>query len=286
MFGLQPAESFSIGSLTIYWYGIFITLGILAGYLLAIYHAKIKKIKTDHIENLILLLIPLAIISARLYHVTIEWDYYQNEISQIPNIRAGGIAIHGAILGGLIAIWLYSKFKKISFLQLTDLVVPSLAIGQAIGRWGNFFNQELYGQPTDLPWAITIEAHNRMAPHLQEATYHPTFFYESILNLLNCLLLIFLTRRWKLPPGIITAFYLINYGIIRFLMEFIRIDENNILGPLKLAHLTSLLLITAGISYIIYLYRQKKLTFPLQPNFINDKKNKSPKKHSKNSKQS
>ena len=242
-----PQASFQIGSMTFYFYGLLITTGILLGYLLAIKRARIYGIPVSEIENLFLLTVPSAIMGARLYHVIESWEYYSTDLKQIFNVRGGGLAIHGGIFASILVFFIYSRIRKINLLALLDLCAPSLALGQAIGRWGNFFNQELYGSPTSLPWKIFIDPVHRIPGYYSSAYYHPTFLYESLLNAGICLGLLFLADKWKKKSrGRILFFYLIGYGVVRFLMECIRIDEPATIGPLKLAQAVSLLLITAG----------------------------------------
>lgn len=259
MFGFVPESSFQLGPLNIYWYGICITLGIVAGYVLAIKRSHRYQIPSGHLENLLLWVVPAAIIGARLYHVILEWDFYSQNLGQIFNLRAGGIAIHGAILGGLAAVLFYTRWKKIELLTVTDLLAPSIALGQAIGRFGNFFNQELYGRPTSVPWALEIDQENRPAKYLDEETFHPTFFYESFLNLTSLTLMLWLARTFPLRSGAITAVYMVNYGLIRFLMEFLRIDEDPVLGPFKFAQLASLILIALGSGFLIHWWKREEL---------------------------
>lgn len=266
-----PPQTISLGSLTIYWYGIMITLAIFVGYFLSLRRAGNYDIEKHHIENVFLLSIPLGLVGARLYHVLIEWEYYFRNPEQIPNVMAGGLAIHGAILLGLLGIYLYARWYGLKFWHLLDLFAPVVALGQAIGRWGNYFNQELYGRPTDLPWKIFIAPENRLPEYFLSAYYHPTFLYESLLNLVNAGLLFYLARRWgKASAGKLAAVYLMMYGAIRFITESVRIDEVAVLGPLKWAQIVSLLILLAG-GILFYLRnRQKPLASkPFQGNQTN-----------------
>ncbi len=255
-----PSASFHLGPLTFYFYGLLITFGILMGYILAVKRARIYNIPVSEIENVFLLTIPSAIVGARLYHVILSWNYYSSDLREILNVRAGGLAIHGGIFASILVFIIYAKIRRINLLALLDLCAPSLALGQAIGRWGNFFNQELYGSPTSLPWKITIDPIHRIPGYYGYEFYHPTFLYESLLNLAVCLGLIYLARRWKLQSrGRLFFLYLIAYGIVRFGLEFIRIDEQTILGPFKFAQLTSLALIIIGSVGVYRMSRQKVL---------------------------
>jgi phosphatidylglycerol:prolipoprotein diacylglycerol transferase len=148
------------------------------------------------------------------------------------NIRSGGLGIPGAVIGGAIALWIYCRKKKISFLTWADIIAPGVALAQAIGRWGNYFNQEVYGLPTNLPWKIKIDALHRVAGYESFEYYHPLFLYESLWNLLNMTILLVIGRRYKewLKPGDIFYFYVISYAIGRFVLEFLRLDSSQIGG--------------------------------------------------------
>lgn len=208
-----------------------ITFGIVIGYLVAINRAKRYKIKRDDIDNLILFVLPASIIGARIYHIISEWGYYRNNLGEIFSLRMNGLGIFGVILAALLVIYIYSKKKQINFSRILDLFSPSLLIGQVIGRFGNYFNHELYGYPTGLPWKIYIPLENRFAGYESSEYFHPTFLYESIWNLIGfgIILLIERTifRKNKYCEGIIFSLYLIWYGIGRFIIGFVRIEERD-----------------------------------------------------------
>jgi phosphatidylglycerol---prolipoprotein diacylglyceryl transferase len=254
---MPTAVAFSIplpdgSSFPIYWYGILIVLGALAGSYVATLEAKRRGVDPEHVWNGLLFALILGVIGARLYHVissptgtTIGFDYYMQNPMEILNFRQGGLGIYGAVLGGIAGIALYVRFigtslgqrlfgvlPKVSFLTMTDLAMPGLALGQAIGRWGNFFNQELYGYPTDFPWGISIDAAHRL-PIFADLTkypvettrFHPTFLYESLWNLAAAILLILIARRWqKEKAGDLALLWGMFYGLGRFLVEFQRPD--------------------------------------------------------------
>jgi prolipoprotein diacylglyceryl transferase len=252
--------AFSLFGLDVYWYALL----IIAGMLLGTYFAKREFVRRgfdeDFIYDILFVAIPIGILGARFWYVLFEWDYYSQNPSQILNIRGGGLAIHGGIVFGTLATYFFAKNKKLPFLDLIDVLVPSLALGQAIGRWGNFMNQEAHGGPTDLPWGIVIDG----------VKVHPTFLYESIGDIIIFLILI--NWRKKNPDkGKQSALYLIGYGLIRFFVEGLRTDSLY-LGNIRIAQLMSILFIIFGI-ILYYLVNKKHL-----PPYFKQKKDKDGKK--------
>ena len=246
----HQAILFSLGNIHIYWYGLFIVLAILAAMFVAFSLAKPYSLKNDLIFDLAFWLIILGIIGARLYDVVLELPYYLHYPSQIIKIWQGGLSIHGAILAGLIFIIFFSRYHKISGWKLTAIIAPGLALGQAIGRWGNYFNQELFGLPTDGRWGIPIDIVNRPLDYLNYQYFQPTFIYESLGCLIIFLLLFFLNKYYiaknKLSAYFfvwMTALYMILYSILRFSLEFIKINPTPSLFNLRWPQIISLLLI-------------------------------------------
>ena len=222
--------AFHIGQIEIRWYGILISASIILGILLAWYIAKRKNQNTDHLLNIALFGIIAAIIGARLYYVLFQWGYYSKYLLDILMMWKGGLAIHGAIIGGVIAIAIYAAVKKLNVWVWLDIMAPALALGQGIGRWGNFFNQEAFGTPTDQPWGIYISPQNRPIGYEAFERFHPTFLYESLLNFALFGLLYFLITRqikgWKwLKDGTVFLIYGICYSTYRFFIEGLRTDS-------------------------------------------------------------
>lgn len=259
----SPGPTFlEIGSFSIRWYGLLIASAVLLGISLSSRLARRREIDPNAIADLAVWLVIGAIPAARLYYVAFEWRQYASQPAEILAIWHGGIAIHGAILGGLIALILFARRRKISLWQLTDVVVPSLALGQAIGRWGNFFNSEAFGTPTDLPWKLFIPRDRRPLVYLQNDYFHPTFLYESLWNLALCLLLLWLFRQgWRqrinLKMGVLTCLYLIGYSLGRVWIEGLRTDSL-MLGSLRIAQTVSLLSIALGILGLAWIYGLKR----------------------------
>lgn len=247
-------NSLTIGPLTIHFYGLIIGLGILAGYYLAQKRAPYYQLSTDILDKLLMISLPTSLIGARLYHVLLNSSFYLKNPQKAFAIWEGGIGIMGAILAAMLTIYIFSKKLQIKFFSITDLLSPSLAIGQAIGRWGNYVNQELFGSPTSLPWALYIKPEHRPEIWQNFETFHPTFLYESILNFINAAILLKIANKGNHHPGIISGIYLCNYGIIRIVMEMIRLDpdQHGYIFGFRTASLVSGLLLILG---LVILYR-------------------------------
>ena len=238
--------AFRIFGIDVMWYGVIISTGVLLGVLIALKEAKRTGFKEDNLLDFLLYAIPIGIVGARAYYVIFSWDYYSQNLSQIINIRNGGLAIHGAIIAGVVTGIIFCKKRKINFLELIDLVIPSLILGQAIGRWGNFVNQEAYGGPTDLPWGIIVNGQK----------VHPTFFYESIINICVFIFLIWFRKNKKATHGQIFGLYLILYSAGRFFVEGLRTDSLMFLG-MRVAQLISIASIILGAALLLYLKKKK-----------------------------
>lgn len=246
---LNDPIAVTLGPIEIRWYAVFILIGIIAGLRLCRWLAARRGLDPDFLLDLAPWLVFLGIAGARLYYVVLEWAYFQNHLREAVNIRTGGLSIHGGIVVGIVVIVVFCRLNGQPPLTWMDIVVPGVALGQAIGRWGNWANQEAFGEPTGLPWAVTIDPNRRPAGLEDQATYHPTFLYESLFNLANAVMLSWLVVRapriaW-LQSGDIGAFYLIAYGVARFAIERIRTDSLYI-GPLPAAYWLSMGLIGGG----------------------------------------
>lgn len=239
----------TIGSFGIHWYSIIIAIAIISGLLLALKLAKKREISENHIYNLLLIGFIFGLIGGRIGHIIGEWDFYSANISDIFKIWNGGIAIQGILISGLISAHVYSKIKKISFWRLTDIVVVVLPLMQAIGRWGNYFNQELFGLPTGLSFGIPINLINRPFEYINNEYFHPVFLYESSLMLILFFVLLILFNKNKLKLGRLTLIYFISFSLIRFSIDFIKIDLQTI-GPLLTSQWVSILIfVTAMVFY-------------------------------------
>lgn len=221
----------SFGPINLYWYGFFIMLGVLAALAAAIYLAKQHALKKEIIIDLAFWLIISGIIGARLYAVFLELPYFLARPLDILKIWQGGLAIHGAIVGGGLALFLFAKKYRHNFWQLTAIIATVLPLGQAIGRWGNYFNQELFGYPTSLPWGIPIDQFHRPWQYLNYGYFHPAFLYESLGNLIIFIFLVSLHYLYikknqlnNYAHFLLLAAYFLLYSLLRFSTEFIRLD--------------------------------------------------------------
>lgn len=259
-----PSLAFSIGPLHIHWYGLCLVGGMLAALAVSFWLTDRYAIRRDDLFDLSFWLIIGGLVGARLYDVLLELPYYISHPWQILAIWQGGLAIHGAILAGLIIIFIFARRKRIDFFKISSLLVPGVALGQAIGRWGNYFNQELFGQPTDLPWGIPISVMNRPAAYVTGSYFHPTFLYESLGCLMIFILLTALNLRAIRKNRLSRRFYvwslglyMILYSILRFSLEYIKIDATPCLLGMRWPQLASLLLAAGGI-ILISCYAQPK----------------------------
>lgn len=220
--------AFSIFGLDIMWYGVLMALAMILCVFLALKEGKRVKISEDDILNLAIIAIPCGLLGARLYYVIFNWSWYSQHMSEILNFRGGGMAIHGALIGGILAGFIYTKIKKINFFKMADTVMIGIPLGQAIGRWGNYINGEAHGGPTSLPWGIMVDG----------VKVHPTFLYESIWDL-GIFIFLWLFRKHKKYEGQLAIYYLILYSLGRFFIEGLRTDSLMI-GPLRMAQVISI----------------------------------------------
>ena len=242
-----------IGNFVIYKYSLCILAAFLLGYILALKEAKKKGISKEFITDCMFYLIPVAIIGARLYYVLFSFNEFKDDLFEIVRVWDGGLAIHGGIISCLIFLIIYTKKHGINLLSFLDICAVSLVIGQAIGRWGNFFNQECYGPITSYSELKSLHIPNFIIDNMKiDGFYHhPTFLYESLGCIIIFIILLILRRIKKLKDGSILGTYLIGYGIIRFFIESMRQDSLMFLN-LKIAQCVSIIMIISGITLIVY----------------------------------
>lgn len=246
---------FDIGPLTIYWYGVIIAAGAFIGLYLATKESDRLGLQKDLMVDMIVFAIPISIIFARIYYVIFEWDrYIGGPWWDVFAIWEGGIAIHGALIGAVLTAIVYARVKKVSFWQLADIAAPSLILGQAIGRWGNFMNQEAHGGPLS---ETTYNSFHQYLPDfimnqmcIDGVMYHPTFLYESFWNIVVLILLLVLRRKNPLRGEVFIS-YLMAYSVGRFFIEGMRTDSLYF-GPFRVAQLISVAIILIGIAVIVY----------------------------------
>ena len=275
----SPGDTFlNFGFLNIRWYGFLISLSVLIGLLISRNLAKTRNIDPEYINEILPSLILYSIIGARTYYVIFEWRLFSgnnfftllelfNKSIQIPSFLAiweGGIAVHGGLIGGLLSIIIFCKSKKINLKTFVDILMPSIILGQSIGRWGNFFNNEAFGVPTNLPWKLFIPMQNRPIEFINYEYFHPTFLYESLWNFIIFIILIIIFNKQNktnfVRPGFISCLYLIFYSFGRFWIEALRTDPLCIgalppfcEGGIRMAQFISIFLFSTGLIGIFFL---------------------------------
>ena len=247
---------FEVGPFALRYYGLFIALAIAA----ATWIAGRELARRGYDEALaldsLLFIVPPGFIGARIYHVVTNWNFYGDQpFSEVFAVWNGGLAIYGAVSGGFLGMLLFCWYRGISPLVLADAAAPGMILGQAIGRWGNYFNQELFGRPSDLPWAIRIAPENRPVGFQDAETFHPTFLYESIWNLLVFFTLLYVARRFsdRLKGGDVALLYVCLYSTGRFLMELLRIDPAFIIGDTARGNLFVAVILAISFALVLFL---------------------------------
>ncbi len=257
-----------IGPLAIYWYGVLIVAGVLVAVWLAARQAQRAGDDPEHVWNALLLCLFLGVIGARLYHVASSLQYYLAHPAQVLGLRMSGFGIYGAVIGGALGLYIYTRRHRLSFARWADYAAPGLAIAQAIGRWGNYFNQELYGFPCNLPWCIYIAPENRLPGFQQYERFHPTFLYESLWDLLSFGILFILSRKAKerLLEGDLIFLWGILYSLGRFFVEFQRPDAYQlktwVLAGVPVAQFVALATILICGGTLIYRHQRSQVAAP------------------------
>lgn len=265
-------KSFSIGSMDIAYYGLIIGIGMILGYLMATWQAvRLGQDKEIYLD-LAIWAIVFGVIGARIYYIIFSWDYYRENPMEMFNVRGGGLAIYGGVIGGTLTVFVFSKLKKLHFLDLADTACAGLLVGQILGRWGNFFNREVFGGYTDNLFAMQIpKADVRLSDittQLAEKAVtidgicyiqvHPTFLYESVWNALVLLLVLFLTKRRKFR-GQLFLTYLCGYGLGRFWIEGIRVDQLKLFHTsIPVSQLLSAILVAVSAGIMLCLWKKSK----------------------------
>lgn len=266
MFDLLAIDptAFKLGPIPIRWYGILITTGIILAFIVVQKEMVKRGMHPDFLTDLLIWAVPIAIISARIYYVIFSWDSYKDNPADIIKIWEGGIAIHGALIGAFLTTYVYTKRKGISFWKVADIAAPGILIGQIIGRWGNFINQEAHGGPVSQSFLENTWIPDWIMQQMtiEGVTYHPTFLYESLWNVVG-LIIILLLRKVRLKRGEMFFFYLTWYSIGRYFIEGMRTDSLYG-GDLRAAQIVSILAIVFAVAMFIYRRFIKKVNVHYQ----------------------
>ena len=248
--------AFSIGGFDIRWYGILIATGMVLGILMANYNCKWRTVDYDNLLNIVLLAIPIGIVGARLYYVIFEFKNYENNILEAFNIRNGGLAIHGGLIFGIGSALIYTKIKKLNFIKFADVAAPSIILAQALGRWGNFFNQEAHGDVVSYEFIKHFPMFIQNGMNINGIYYNPTFLYESIWNIIVFIILMIMLRKSK-RNGIVFFSYIGLYSVGRFIIEGMRTDSL-MLGNIRMAQFVSLSGVIIWIAYLLLSYYKSR----------------------------
>ena len=245
---------FKLGRLQIRWYGVLIASGIVIAYMVARTRIKAENINEDQVIEGLFYGVIAGVVGARLYYVVFNWDYFSRNPSDILKTWNGGLAIHGAVIAAMLVAFLYTRLKKnvtFGFFQILDIVLMVFPLAQSIGRWGNFFNYEAFGKPTNLPWKMFVPVQNRPPMYRNYEYFHPTFLYESIWDLIVFTILLVYTKKYRKNFGETSALYMILYSIGRFFVEGLRLDSLY-MGSFRAAQVVSIIMIGLGILLFAY----------------------------------
>ena len=261
MFASPSQVLLTVFGVNIYYYGVIMALSITVGVLFSDWFGyKFFGIKKETIIDLAPYVIVFGLLGARLYYCIMNYEFYLRFPTEIVALRHGGISIHGAIFGGLIGLYIFSIRHKMSFKKLCDISSLGLVLGQSIGRWGNFFNSEAYGLPTNLPWKLYIAPQYRQIPFMETKYYHPTFLYESLLDFLVFCILLYLMRNNKFKKeGNYALLYLLLYSIVRITVEFCRIDSVRYICGIPVAILVSFCIVFLVIILLFLNNKKQKI---------------------------
>ncbi|MBI4590525.1 MAG: prolipoprotein diacylglyceryl transferase [Candidatus Rokubacteria bacterium] len=258
MFSSPGPIALQVGPLTIRWYGVLMALAMAVGLWLAYREARRRGVDPEELLKTSELALLGGLVGARLYYVAFNWEYYSRLPLKIIAVWEGGLAIHGGILGGLLLGGLYAWWRSLPLNRYLDIIAPSLALGQGIGRWGNFFNEEAFGTPTSLPWKLYISPPHRPLLYAQDEFFHPTFLYESLWDLVVCGLLVWVFRdRVARAPATLFWIYVGLYSAGRLIVEGLRTDSL-MLGPIRVAQLASVVGIGLAIVIVPILLKRSR----------------------------
>jgi phosphatidylglycerol---prolipoprotein diacylglyceryl transferase len=258
MFASPGAIAIQIGPLSIRWYGLFTAAAIVVALWLLDRQSRIEGLRTEDVMGAAVWAAVSGYIGARLYEVVFSWSYYSRHLAKIPAVWEGGLAIHGGLIVGGIVGAMVARRRGLPVLRTLDLVAPAGALAQAIGRWGNFFNEEAFGAPTDLPWGLYVSLQHRPLAYKAAERFHPTFLYESLWDLaMFAVLAWWLRPRWHDRPGGLFFWYIGLYSVGRFAIEALRLDSYW-LGPFRVAQLASIAGILFAIAGLVWVSRRER----------------------------
>jgi prolipoprotein diacylglyceryl transferase len=245
---------FHLGGLAPRWYGVLLAAGILIAILVTRRQLELRGRDPALAGEVAVWAVPFGVVGARLYHVATDWSAFSGHLGDIPRIQQGGLGIYGAILGGALGAAIGARRAGVPLLVILDCTAPGTALAQALGRFGNYANQELFGGPTSLPWGLEIDPAHRPAQYLNDATFQPTFLYESIWDLIVMVILLRVAKRWRRQvPGYILALYLALYSFGRFFVEGLRVDPAHEIGPFRLNQVVAAVVFAVALAVLIRL---------------------------------
>jgi prolipoprotein diacylglyceryl transferase len=254
---------FHLGPLAPRWYGILLAAGIVLAILVTRRQLALRGWDPGLAGEVAVWAVPCGVVGARLYHVLTDWSAFSGHLEKIPLIQQGGLGIYGAILGGALGAAVGARRAGVPLLVILDCAAPGTAFAQALGRFGNYFNQELFGGPTSLPWGLEIDTEHRPAQYLDEPTFHPTFLYESLWNLLVMAVLLRVALSWRRQAaGYVLALYLALYSLGRFFVEGLRVDPAHELGPLRLNQVVAAVVFAVALAVLARLRNAPPQTGP------------------------
>ena len=249
LFGTLPspsANSLSIGPLELRAYGLMIALGALTAVAWSRRRHAARGGDPEDMSTIALWAIPAGLVGSRLYHVATDWRSFQGRWEDVPALWQGGLGIPGGLMAGVTVGVLVARRRGLSMAGAMDVMVPTIPVAQAIGRWGNWFNQEVFGRPTDLPWALEIDAAHRPSGYSEAATFHPTFLYEGLWNVVLAIFLVRIERRGVLRPGYLVGLWVFGYGLGRLWVEALRVDQASLIVGVRVNTWMALAAIAVG----------------------------------------
>ena len=249
LFGALPspsANSLSIGPLELRAYGLMIALGALTAVAWSRRRHAARGGDPEDMSTIALWAVPAGLVGSRLYHVATDWRSFQGRWEDVPALWQGGLGIPGGLMAGVMVGVLVARRRGLSMAGAMDVMVPTIPVAQAIGRWGNWFNQEVFGRPTDLPWALEIDAAHRPSGYSEAATFHPTFLYEGLWNVVLAIFLVRIERRGVLRPGYLVGLWVFGYGLGRFWVEALRVDQASLIVGVRVNTWMALAAIAVG----------------------------------------